>query len=127
MILDRERHRGLIEEVRHAGARIKLITDGDVAGAIATAINNIDIYMGIGGAPEGVLAAAALRCLDGEIQTKFYAVNDVEKEKVARAGYELDKVYYTEDLAKGEDIIFSATGITGENFLRYEFGKIKRQ
>ncbi|MGE5606143.1 MAG: class II fructose-bisphosphatase [Bacteroidota bacterium] len=124
MILDRERHRSLIEEVRNAGARIKLITDGDVAGAIATAINNIDIYMGIGGAPEGVLAAAALRCLDGEIQTKFYAVNDAEKEKVARAGYELDKVYYTEDLAKGEEIIFSATGITGGEFLEgVSFGR----
>lgn len=117
MILDRERHLKLIEEVRSAGARIKLITDGDVAGAIATALNSIDIYMGIGGAPEGVLAAAALRCLDGEIQTKFFATNDSEKEKVAKAGYQFDKVYYTEDLAKGEEIIFSATGITGGEFL----------
>ncbi|NLY75593.1 MAG: class II fructose-bisphosphatase [Firmicutes bacterium] len=117
LILDRERHLSLIEEVRRAGARIKLISDGDVAGAIATAINSIDIYMGIGGAPEGVLAAAALRCLDGEIQTKFYATDDSEKEKIAAAGYQLDKVYYTEDLAKGEEIIFSATGITGGEFL----------
>ncbi len=117
MILDRERHLSLIEEIRSTGARIKLITDGDVAGAIATAINNVDIYMGIGGAPEGVLAAAALRCLDGEIQTKFLAINDAEKENVAKAGYKLDKVYYTEDLAKGEEIIFAATGITGGEFL----------
>lgn len=117
MILDRERHLSLIEEVRSAGARIKLIADGDVAGAIATAINNVDIYMGIGGAPEGVLAAAALRCLDGEIQTKFFATNEAEKEKLAKAGYNLDKIYYTEDLAKGEEIIFSATGITGGEFL----------
>ena len=117
MILDRERHRNLIDEVRSAGARIKLITDGDVAGAIATVLNDIDIYIGIGGAPEGVLAAAALRCLGGEIQTKFFAMNDTEKEKVAKAGYKIDKVYYTEDLAKGEEIIFSATGITGGEFL----------
>lgn len=117
MILDRERHLSLIEEVRSAGARIKLIADGDVAGAIATAINNVDIYMGIGGAPEGVLAAAALRCLDGEIQTKFFATNEAEKEKLAKAGYNLDKIYYTEDLAKGEEIIFSATGVTGGEFL----------
>lgn len=117
MILDRERHRNLIDEVRSAGARIKLITDGDVAGAIATVLNNIDIYIGIGGAPEGVLAAAAFRCLGGEIQTKFFAVNDTEKEKVTKAGYRIDKVYYTEDLARGEEIIFSATGITGGEFL----------
>lgn len=117
MILDRERHNNLIEEVRSAGARIKLITDGDVAGAIATVLNNIDIYVGIGGAPEGVLAAAALRCLGGEIQTKFFAMNDIEKEKIIKAGYKIDKVYYTEDLARGEEIIFSATGITGGELL----------
>lgn len=118
MILDRERHQKLIAEVRNAGARIKLIGDGDVAGAISTAMpNNVDIYMGIGGAPEGVLAATALRCLDGEIQTRFYAHNDEEKKRIAASGFDINKVYYTEDLAKGDDLIFAATGITSGEFL----------
>jgi fructose-1,6-bisphosphatase II len=119
MILDRERHQKLIAEVRNTGARIKLIGDGDVAGAISTAMpNNVDIYMGIGGAPEGVLAAAALRCLDGEIQTRFYAHNDEEKKRIVASNFDINKVYYTEDLAKGDDLIFAATGITSGEFLK---------
>jgi len=126
MILDRERHQKLIEEVRTAGARIKLIGDGDVAGAISTALNNVDIYMGIGGAPEGVLAAAALKCLDGEIQTKFYAINQTEKEKIKKLGFDPEKIYFTDDLAKGEEIIFAATGITSGEFLEgVSFGSQK--
>jgi fructose-1,6-bisphosphatase II len=118
MILDRERHQKLIGEVRNAGARIKLIGDGDVAGAISTAMpNNVDIYIGIGGAPEGVLAAAALRCLDGEIQTRFYAHNAEEQKRIVASGFDINKVYYTEDLAKGDDLIFAATGITSGEFL----------
>ncbi len=117
MILERERHRQLIEEVRETGARIKLITDGDVAGAIATALNNVDIYMGIGGAPEGVLAAAALSCLEGDIQTKFYFHNDAERERISAEGFDCDRVYRIEDLAKGDEIIFAATGITTGEFL----------
>lgn len=126
MVLDRERHQALIKEIRQVGARIKLIGDGDVAGAIATALNNVDIYIGIGGAPEGVIAAAALKCLDGEIQTRFYSKDDAEKEKFQAMGFDPEKVYFTEDLAKGDDIIFVATGITSGEFLEgVSFGKQK--
>jgi fructose-1,6-bisphosphatase II len=118
MILDRDRHQKLIAEVRDTGARIKLIGDGDVAGAISTAMpNNVDIYMGIGGAPEGVLAAAALRCLDGEIQTRFYAHDAAEKERIIASNFDIDRIYTTEDLANGDDLIFAATGITSGEFL----------
>jgi fructose-1,6-bisphosphatase II len=121
-ILDRERHRELIAEVRRTGARIRLIGDGDVAGAIATAISfdngNADICLGIGGAPEAVLTAAALSCLGGEIQTRFYFGNAEERALVERAGLDPDAVYRTEDLARGEDIIFAATGVTGGEFLQ---------
>ena len=118
MILDRERHKQIIQDVRDTGARIKLIGDGDVAGAISTAMhNNVDIYMGIGGAPEGVLAAAALRCLDGEIQTRFYPQNEAEKNKLEAAGFDVNRIYFTEDLAKGDNLIFAATGITSGEFL----------
>lgn len=118
VVLDRERHLGLIDEIRQAGARIKLIGDGDVAGAISTALDNVDIYMGIGGAPEGVLAAAALKCLDGEIQARFYLQKQNEKETIRNLGFNTEKVYITEDLAKGDDIIFAATGITSGDFLQ---------
>jgi len=126
VVLDRERHRDLIEEIRAAGARIKLIADGDVAGAISTALGNVDIYMGIGGAPEGVIAAAALKCLDGEIQTRFF-LKDKEEEKSIRAmGFDTNKVYYTDDLAKGDEIIFAATGVTSGEFLEgISFGSQK--
>lgn len=118
MILDRERHRQLIQEVRETGARIKLIGDGDIAGAISTAMpNNVDIYLGVGGAPEGVIAAAALRCLDGEIQTRFYPQNDEEKRRIKASGFDVDRVYFTEDLAKGDNLIFAATGITSGELL----------
>lgn len=118
MVLDRERHLDLIHEIRQAGARIKLIGDGDVAGAISTALDNIDIYLGIGGAPEGVIAAAALKCLDGEIQTRFYSKDETEKAKIRELGFDTEKVYTTNDLAKGEEIIFAATGITSGEFLQ---------
>ncbi len=113
-ILDRPRHEELIARVREAGARIKLITDGDVAGGIATTVpeTGIDIYMGSGGAPEGVLAAAALRCIGGQIQGRLLFRNDDEKERARRLGVtDLDRKYGILDMAKG-DVIFSATGVT---------------
>ncbi|MEQ8344846.1 MAG: class II fructose-bisphosphatase [Sneathiellaceae bacterium] len=113
-ILDRPRHADLIARVREAGARIKLITDGDVAGVIATTVpeTGIDIYMGSGGAPEGVLAAAALRCIGGQIQGRLLFRNDDEKERAHRLGLtDLDRKYAILDMAKG-DVIFSATGVT---------------
>lgn len=113
-ILDRPRHAELIAKVREAGARIKLITDGDVAGVIATTVpeTGIDIYMGSGGAPEGVLAAAALRCIGGQIQGRLLFRNDDERERAKRLGIaDLNRKYGLLDMAKG-DVIFSATGVT---------------
>jgi fructose-1,6-bisphosphatase II len=119
MVLDRDRHRELIADLREMGVRIQLIADGDVAGAISTAlINSVDMYLGVGGAPEGVLAAVALRCLEGEIQTKFYIHNDNDRAKIENAGFDPERVYYTEDLARGDEIIFAATGITTGEFLK---------
>lgn len=120
LILDRPRHEKLIREVREAGARIRLITDGDVAGVIATARpdTGIDIYMGIGGAPEGVLAAAALRCIGGQFQGRLVFRNDDERARARRMGIEdLDRVYDLEELASG-DVMFAATGVTDGTMLR---------
>jgi len=120
VILERPRHGDLIERVRRSGARCKLISDGDVSGAISTSIEDsgVDLLLGIGGAPEGVLAAAALRCLGGEIQVKMFARDEAEKKRILDAGYgDLEQVYCTEDLAKGDSIIFAATGVTGGDFL----------
>jgi fructose-1,6-bisphosphatase II / sedoheptulose-1,7-bisphosphatase len=119
-ILDRPRHEQLIREVREAGARIRLIRDGDVAGVIATARpgSGVDIYMGSGGAPEGVLAAAALRCIGGQIQGRLLFRNDEEKQRAYRLGIEdLDKAYSTNELAKG-DVMFAATGVTDGTMLK---------
>lgn len=113
-ILDRPRHAELIARVREAGARIMLIGDGDVSGVIATAQPNagIDLYMGSGGAPEGVLAAAALRCIGGQFQGRLIFRNDAERERAKRWGVtDLSKKYTLYDLAKG-DVMFCATGIT---------------
>ena len=128
IVLDRPRHSEIIEKIRHAGARIKLISDGDVAGAIATAMEDsgVNILFGIGGAPEAVLAAAALKCLGGEMQVKMWPRDEEERGKILDMGYsdrDFDRVYGTEDLVKGDSIIFCATGITGGDFLpgvRYE-------
>ena len=119
VILDRERHTALIQEVRDAGARVKLIGDGDVIGAISAAVRgtNVHAVMGTGGAPEGVLAAAALKCLGGEIQGRFKPRNDAEAARCATAGVSLERVYGTEDLAPGRCIVFSATGITDGDLL----------
>lgn len=119
-ILDRPRHGELINSVREAGARIVLIGDGDVAGVMATAMpeTGIDIYMGTGGAPEGVLAAAALRCIGGNIQGRLLFRNDDERGRAAKVGVEdLNRKYEISDLASG-DVIFAATGVTDGNMLQ---------
>ena len=122
IILDRPRHADLIAEVRSTGARIKLISDGDVSAAIACAVQGTGVHavMGIGGAPEGVITAAALRCLGGEIQARFRFRNDEERERAkAMLGHaDEDRVYRTEDLAGGEQLVFAATGVTEGELLQ---------
>lgn len=118
-ILDRPRHADLIKAVREVGARIMLIGDGDVAGVIATTdpSTGVDMYMGSGGAPEGVLAAAALRCIGGQIQGRLLFRNDDEKGRARRLGItDLSRKYTTEEMAKG-DVIFAATGVTNGSLL----------
>ena len=120
IILKRDRHKDLIEEVRRAGARIKLIPDGDVSAAIATAKeeSGVDVLMGIGGAPEGVIAAAALRCVGGDMQGRLKPRNDDEITRAKKMGIkDINKIYHIEELAKG-DVMFAATGVTDGDFLR---------
>jgi len=113
-ILDRPRHADMIGEIRAAGARVLLITDGDVAGAIVAAIprTEVDLLMGIGGTPEGVVSAAALKCLGGAIQGKLYPRNDEERASLLADGFDLDQVLDADTLAAGDDLFFAATGIT---------------
>ena len=120
MILNRPRHAGLIAAVREAGARIRLITDGDVAGAISTAMpdSGIDVLMGIGGSPEAVITAAALKCLGGEIQCKAWPRDDGERQKAFDLGIDLSKVLNTNDLVEGDNVFFAATGITSGELLQ---------
>jgi fructose-1,6-bisphosphatase II len=121
VILDRQRHEALISEVRGTGARIKLISDGDVSAAISCAVQGTGVHavMGTGGAPEGVITAAALRCLGGEIQARFRYRSDEERERGARMGHgDESRVYATEDLAPGENLVFAATGVTAGDLLQ---------
>jgi len=122
IILDRPRHAGLIDEVRATGARIKLISDGDLSAAISCAVQGTGIHavMGIGGAPEGVLSAAALRCLGGEIQARLRFRNDDERRRAEAMGGDADeeRVYHTADLASGANIVFAATGVTTGDLLQ---------
>jgi fructose-1,6-bisphosphatase II len=121
VILERPRHDALIAEVREAGARIKLISDGDLSAAISCAVSGTGVHavMGIGGAPEGVLTAAALRCLGGEIQARFRYRSDEERARGAAMGHaDEDRVYTTEDLASGENLVFAATGVTSGDLLQ---------
>ena len=114
MILDRERHQKLIDEVRQVGSRVRLITDGDVSAAIATCFEDsgVDVYMGIGGSTEAVLAAVAMKVMGGEILCRFKPKNEKDKEKVHSFGFkDLNKVYKSEDLAKGRQLSFTATGV----------------
>lgn len=121
IVLDRDRHQRIIHEIREAGARIRLISDGDVAAAINTAFpdTGVDILFGSGGAPEGVLAAVALKCLGGEIQGKLLPQNEEEIERCKRMGLaNPHQVLYMDDLVKGDDAIFAATGVTDGELLR---------
>ena len=120
MILDRPRHDDVVDEIRAAGSRIRLIGDGDVAGAIATAIpeSGVDILFGIGGTPEGVIAAAALKCLGGELVGRLWPRDDEERATAVAAGYDLDRVLSADDLVAGDNCFFAATGITDGNLLR---------
>ena len=119
-ILERPRHQNLIQEIRETGARLRLITDGDVAGVIHcadTARTGIDIYMGSGGAPEGVLAASALKCLGGQIHGRLLFRNDIERDRAIAAGIkDLNKIYTLNDMVK-KDVIFAATGVTDGSIL----------
>lgn len=119
-VLDRERHMGLIDQIRGTGARIKLIQDGDISGAVAAAMKDkpIDVLMGVGGAMHGVLAAAALKCLGGDIQARFVYRNEEDRELMRQAGVsDLDRIYSINDLALGDNIMFSATGVTDGELL----------
>ena len=120
VILDRPRHDALIAEVREAGARIRLIPDGDVAGALGTAWpeSGADVLFGIGGTPEGVISAAALKCMGGDMQGKLWPRNDAERSAAEAAGYDLDAVLGINDLVAGDNCFFAATGVTNGDLLR---------
>ena len=120
VILDRDRHQEMIEACRGAGARVYLITDGDVAPAIAAARpdSGIDMLMGVGGTPEGVIAACALKCLGGDMQGRLYPRNDEEREQLESAGYDISDVLTIDTLFSGKDVFFAATGITNGALLR---------
>ncbi|HEY81113.1 MAG TPA: class II fructose-bisphosphatase [Anaerolineae bacterium] len=120
MVLDRPRHAQLISEIRATGARILLISDGDVAAAIATAQEDsgVDMMMGIGGSPEAVIAAAALKCMGGDMQCKLWPRNDDERQLAIQEGIDLDKVLTIDDLVQGDNVFFAATGITSGALLR---------
>lgn len=120
-VLDRKRHQELIDDIRKAGARIILIDDGDVSGVIATSDLNvaINLYVGVGGAPEGVLAAAALQCVGGQMLGRLLFRNDIEMERAKKWGItDLDKIYTHDDMAHGEDVMFAATGVTDGTMLK---------
>jgi len=114
VVLDRERHQGLIDELREVGAKVMLITDGDVAPAIAASQpgTGVDLLMGIGGTPEGVLSAAALKCVGGSIQGKLWPRNDAERQQLVDEGFDLDRVLTTDDLVGSQNVFFAATGVT---------------
>ncbi|MBA3330369.1 MAG: class II fructose-bisphosphatase [Actinobacteria bacterium] len=120
VVLERERHETLIGELREAGAKVNLIRDGDVAPAIAAAQGGagVDLVMGIGGTPEGVISAAAIKCLGGALQGKLWPRNADERESLLAAGFELDRVLTTDDLVSGEDVFVAATGVTTGALLR---------
>jgi fructose-1,6-bisphosphatase class II len=121
VVLDRERHQQLVADIRQAGARIRLIPDGDLSAGISAAVRGTGVHavFGIGGAPEGVITAAAMRCLGGEIQARLKATNEEQQERVQALGIrDLDRIYRTEDLAPGQEILFSSTGVTDGELLK---------
>jgi fructose-1,6-bisphosphatase II len=119
-ILDRPRHAELIDQVRQAGARIQFISDGDIAGAISAAreSSDVDVLMGIGGTPEGIVAACALKCMGGAIQAKLWPRDDEERQKALDAGHDLGRVLVTDELVRGDNMFFCATGVTSGDLLR---------
>ena len=120
VLLDRDRHSSLIEEIRGAGARVKLIGDGDVIASLAVAVRGTGVHalMGSGGAPEGVIIAAALKCLGGEIQGRFLPKSDLERSRAEKMGVDTARIYRTHELAPGGQLVFSATGITDGDLLQ---------
>src|SRR6202789_2265326 len=120
VMLDRDRHADAMRQVREAGARVRLITDGDVAGSLLAVTDNapVDLLWGIGGTPEGVISAAAIKCLGGQLLGRLWPRDQVERQLALDAGYELDRVLMVDDLVKGEDVFFSATGVTDGDVLQ---------
>jgi len=120
VVLDRPRHERLLAEIRSAGARVKLISDGDVSASLQAALPNsgVDVLMGIGGTPEGVLSAVAMRCIGGAIQCKAWPRNEEERNAAIAAGVDLDKVYTTEDLVRSDDVFFATTGVSSGDLLK---------
>jgi fructose-1,6-bisphosphatase II len=120
VVLERARHEALIDELRETGCKVVLIPDGDVAPAIAAArpTTGVDLLMGIGGTPEGVIAAAALKCVGGGVQGKLWPRNDEERSELVNAGFDLDRVLTTDDLVSGDDVFVAATGVTTGALLR---------
>ncbi|MFC7219956.1 class II fructose-bisphosphatase [Streptomyces polyrhachis] len=120
VVLDRPRHDGIVREIRETGARIKFISDGDVAGAIAAVREGtgVDLMLGIGGTPEGIIAACAIKCLGGTFQGKLWPKDEAEKKRALEAGHDLDRVLFENDLVSGDNVFFVATGITDGDLLR---------
>src|SRR5436190_878124 len=120
VVLERDRHDDLIRELREAGAKVNLIRDGDVAPAIAAARGGtgVDLLMGIGGTPEGVISAAAIKCLGGALQGRLWPRSDDERRQLADAGYDVERVLTTDDLVAGDDVFVAATGVTSGALLR---------
>lgn len=120
VVLDRPRHEGIVREIRESGARIKFIADGDVAGAIMAVREGtgVDLLLGVGGTPEGIIAACAIKCLGGTLQGRLWPKDDAERQRALDAGHDLDQVLETADLVDGENVFFVATGITDGDLLR---------
>jgi fructose-1,6-bisphosphatase II len=120
VVLDRPRHDGIVKEIRETGARIKFIQDGDVAGAIMAVREGtgVDLLLGIGGTPEGIIAACAITCLGGTIQGRLWPKDDAERRRALDAGHDLDRILHTKDLVSGDNVFFVATGITDGELLR---------
>jgi fructose-1,6-bisphosphatase II len=120
VVLDRPRHEQLLSDIRNAGARVKLISDGDVVASIEAALpaREVDVLMGIGGTPEGVLSAAAIHCIGGGLQCKAWPRDDKEREVAIASGVDVEKVYRTEDLISGDDVFFAATGVSSGELLK---------
>jgi fructose-1,6-bisphosphatase II len=120
VVLDRPRHEQLLTDIRKTGARVKLISDGDIAASIQTAMSEseVDVLMGVGGTTEGVISAAAIHCIGGDIQCKAWPRNEDEKKAALEDGVDIDMVYKTEDLIDSDDVFFAATGVSSGELLK---------